>query len=81
MLKTRELRELTAEEANNRLRDAKEELENLRFQHSLRQLENEQRLKSVRKEIAQLKTIVHEDELGLRKFPGTEKEDIKENKE
>lgn len=67
-MKTQELRELTLEEADIRLRDALEEMENLRFQHSLRQLENHQRIKSVRREIAQLNTILHENKLGINTF-------------
>ena len=67
-MKTQELRELTHEEADIRLRDAIEEMENLRFQHSLRQLENPQRINLVRREIAQLNTILHENELGIRTF-------------
>ena len=67
-MKTQELRELTHAEADIRLRDALEEMENLRFQHSLRQLENPQRINLVRREIAQLNTILHENELGIRTF-------------
>lgn len=67
-MKTQELRELTHEEADIRLRDALEEMENLRFQHSLRQLENPQRINLVRREIAQLNTILYENELGIRTF-------------
>ena len=69
-MKTQELRELTHAEADIRLRDALEEMENLRFQHSLRQLENPQRINLVRREIAQLNTILHENELGIRSFAG-----------
>ncbi len=76
-MKTQELRELTLEEADIRLRDALEEMENLRFQHSLRQLENPQRLNLVRREIAQLNTILHENELGIRTFAGSSGEDEK----
>ena len=76
-MKTQELRELTHEEADIRLRDAIEEMENLRFQHSLRQLENPQRINLVRREIAQLNTILHENELGIRTFAGSGGEDEK----
>lgn len=79
-MKREELRELTEDEVSNRLRDSVEELENLKFQHSLRQLENQQRLKLVRRNIAQLKTVIHEDRLGLSELPGkTKKQDVKEN--
>ena len=79
-MKREALRELTEEEVSNRLRDSVEELENLKFQHSLRQLENQQRIKIVRRNIAQLKTVIHEDRLGLSELPGkTKKQDVKEN--
>ena len=79
-MKREALRELTEEEVSNRLRDSVEELENLKFQHSLRQLENQQRIKKVRRNIAQLKTVIHEDRLGLSELPGkTKKQDVKEN--
>ncbi len=80
-MKTTELRELTKKEAEIKLVDSLEEQENLRFQHSLRQLENEQRIKVVRREIAQLKTILQEEKSGKYKFPGAvEVEEAKENK-
>jgi len=79
-MKREELRELTEDEVSNRLRDSVEELENLKFQHSLRQLENQQRIKMVRRNIAQLKTVINEDRLGLSELPGkTKKQDVKEN--
>ena len=79
-MKREELRELTEEEVSNRLRDSVEELENLKFQHSLRQLENQQRIKLVRRNIAQLMTVINEDRLGLSELPGkTKKQDVKEN--
>ena len=58
-----ELRELDAEALTSRLREAKEELFNLRFQHAINQLDNPMRLKYVRKEIAVVKTIIREREL------------------
>ena len=79
-MKREALRELTEEEVSNRLRDSVEELENLKFQHSLRQLENQQRIKIVRRNIAQLKTVINEDRLGLSEVPDkTKKQDVKEN--
>lgn len=78
-MKKEELRELMQEEASNRLRDSVEELENLKFQHSLRQLENQQRIKIVRRDIAQLRTVINEDSLGISEFPGkAEKQEVKE---
>ena len=47
------------------LRKAKEELFNLRFQNATGQLDNTARLKSVRREIARIYTVVRERELGI----------------
>ena len=63
--KASELRELGNEELVGKLREAKEELFNLRFQAATGQLENNGRLKSVRKDIARIYTLMHERELGI----------------
>ena len=60
-----ELRELDADALTARLREAKEELFNLRFQAATGQLESHGRLKAVRREIARLYTIMRERELGI----------------
>ena len=62
-----ELNELTVEELEYKLEDNVEALKNLRFQKAMQQLENPKRIKEVKKEIAQLKTVLHEYELGIRK--------------
>jgi len=49
-----------------KLRDNEEALMNLRFQLTLQQLDNPLQIKKVKKEIAQLKTILREYELGKR---------------
>ncbi len=67
MLSKAELKELTQDEVIVKLRDDEEALMNLRFQHALQQLENPGQIRFVKREIAQLKTIIHEYELGLRK--------------
>ena len=51
--------------ALDKLREAKEELFNLRFQAATGQLENHGRLKSVRKDIARIYTLMRERELGI----------------
>ncbi|MET9220628.1 50S ribosomal protein L29 [Actinacidiphila alni] len=63
--KASELRQLGDEELVNKLREAKEELFNLRFQGATGQLENNSRLKVVRKDIARIYTLMHERELGI----------------
>lgn len=67
-----ELRELTDEELNERVRESKEELFNLRFQMATGQLANNRRLRVVRQEIARVYTVLRERELGLAAGPGGE---------
>ena len=57
-----ELRELGDEDLVTRLRDAKEELFNLRFQNVTGQLDNPHRLREVRKDIARVLTVMHQRE-------------------
>jgi large subunit ribosomal protein L29 len=63
--KVTELRELNDEELVVKLREAKEELFRLRFQAATGQLENNSRLKAVRKDIARIYTLMRERELGI----------------
>jgi large subunit ribosomal protein L29 len=67
-----ELRELTNEELTDRLRESKEELFNLRFQMATGQLHNNRRLRTVRREIARVYTVLRERELGLATGPDSE---------
>jgi large subunit ribosomal protein L29 len=57
------IREMNQDELQAKLKDLKEELFNLRFQHAINQLDNPMRLKAVKKEIAIVKTIIRENEL------------------
>jgi large subunit ribosomal protein L29 len=59
-LKPRELRTLTRDELEQRLRESKEELFNLRFQQRTGQLANPLRMREVRKDIARLNTLLRE---------------------
>ena len=63
--KATELRQLGDEELVGKLREAKEELFNLRFQAATGQLENNGRLRVVRKDIARIYTLMRERELGI----------------
>lgn len=63
--KVEELRALSVDELETKLRESKEELFNLRFQAATGQLESHGRLSAVRKEIAQIYTIIRERELGI----------------
>ena len=60
-----ELRELGQDELVLRLREAKEELFNLRFQMATGQMDNNRRLRAVKHEIARIYTVMRERELGL----------------
>ena len=64
-----EFRELHDDELETRLREAKEELFNLRFQMATGQLDNNRRLRAVRHDIARIYTILRERELGLSVAP------------
>ncbi|MBE9402726.1 50S ribosomal protein L29 [Brachybacterium sp. p3-SID1565] len=52
------------------LAKAKDELFKLRFQSATGQLESSGRLRSVKKDIARIYTILRERELGIRQAPG-----------
>ncbi|WP_395725491.1 50S ribosomal protein L29 [Nakamurella sp.] len=60
-----ELRELGQDELVLRLREAKEELFNLRFQMATGQMDNNRRLRTVKHDIARIYTVMRERELGL----------------
>jgi len=60
------LKELSIDELKSRLIDVQKELEKLKFQKALQQLENPLQLRYLRKEIAQIKTVLNEFELGIR---------------
>lgn len=69
-----EFRALTGEELEDRLSEAKEELFNLRFQAATGQLTNNSRLRTVKRDIARIYTVIRERELGLSEVPGDSKE-------
>ena len=71
-----QLDEMTNVDLESKLREAKEELFNLRFQAATGQLESHGRLRTVKKEIARIYTVVRERELGIRSDPdaATEKD-------
>lgn len=66
-MKANEIRQMTDQELSTQLLDLKSELFNLRFQLATGQLDNPMRIKAVRKDIARVKTIIRERELGIRK--------------
>ncbi len=63
-MKASEIRELSLNELSQKLGDLKAELFNLRFQHTVHQLDNPMRLAIVKKDIAKVKTVIRQKELG-----------------
>ena len=61
-----ELNKLGKDELNTKLTDNQEALINLRFQKALQLLDHPQQIRLIRKEIAQVKTVIREFELGKR---------------
>ncbi len=59
-MKPKELRTLTQAELEQRLRESREELFNLRFQQKTGQLGNPLRIREIRKDIARLMTVLEE---------------------
>ena len=70
-MKKSELRELSLTELNEKLHTCMESLQNYRFQLAMQQLEDFTMISKVRKEIAQIKTVLKEYEIGIRKIEGT----------
>lgn len=62
-MKAKEIRELSIDELGTKLKDLKQELFNLRFQHATNQLDNPLVIVAVKKDIARVKTIIREREL------------------
>lgn len=67
LMRADELRNMTEIELAQKLREFKEELFNLRFQHATAQLDNPMRIKEVKKNIARVKTILRENELNIKR--------------
>ena len=59
-MKASEIRDMNLDEMHSKVSDLKEELFNLRFQHEIGQLENPQRMKQTKKDIARVETIIKE---------------------
>ena len=56
----KDLRAMSAEELNAKLKELKEELFTLRFQHAINQLDNPQKMVEVKKNIARVMTVLSE---------------------
>jgi len=62
-MKASEIRDMSIEEMRQKVLDLNEELFNLRFQHGAGQLENPQKMKQTKRDIARVRTIIRENEL------------------
>ena len=62
-MKVKEIREMTTEEINKKIVDAKQELFNLRFQQATGNLEKPSRIKELRHDVARCKTVLREREI------------------
>jgi len=59
-VKANEIRAMSNEQLETKLKELKGELFNLRFQHAINQLDNPHRIDDVKKDIARVMTILHE---------------------
>jgi large subunit ribosomal protein L29 len=59
-MKASEIRDMNLDEMHRKVSELRDELFNLRFQHEIGQLENPQRMKQSKRDIARLKTIINE---------------------
>ncbi|HLV10701.1 MAG TPA: 50S ribosomal protein L29 [Halanaerobiales bacterium] len=66
-MRANELRDMTNLELNQKLKEFKEELFNLRFQNAAAQLDNPMRIREVKRGIARVKTIIRERELNIKR--------------
>ncbi|MBT3299321.1 MAG: 50S ribosomal protein L29 [Candidatus Marinimicrobia bacterium] len=69
-MKISQLSELNKSELDSRLVENLDALQNLRFQQALQQLEDGTQIPLLKKEIAQIKTVLREYELGIRTIKG-----------
>lgn len=76
-MKMDEIRQLSLDELKKRLLDEEENLSNLRFQLATRQLESPIRVRSVRRDIARIRTLIREREAAA---PGKQSETTTETK-
>ena len=65
-MKSRDLNDLNILEIDTKLDENEEALQNLKFQKAMQQLEDPLRIKYLKKEIAQLKTLKREFDIGIR---------------
>ena len=62
-MKISEIKTLSADNLNTKIKDLKSELFNLRFQLAINQLENPMRIRAVKKDIARVQTVIRENQI------------------
>jgi len=67
MAKKKNIKDMTIDELNVKLKGLTDSLFNYKFQKALQQLEHPQKLRHVRKDIARVKTQIRQYELGIKK--------------
>jgi large subunit ribosomal protein L29 len=70
-LKVEKIRDMNEEEILVKVKELTEEIFNLRFRNSMRQLQNPVSIREKRRDIARLRTILTEHRKGIRKLPGS----------
>jgi len=65
-MKKSDLKDLSMDDINNKIKDNQSKLQSLRFQKALQQLEDPLEIRSLKKEIAQLLTLKNEHLKGIR---------------
>jgi len=71
MTKLQQMRELTRAELEQKRNELSDEQFNLRMRQSLKALDNPLRLRLIRREIAKINTLLHEDDLNIRSLAKT----------
>ncbi|MBL7033354.1 MAG: 50S ribosomal protein L29 [Candidatus Delongbacteria bacterium] len=66
-MKASDLKELSLEEMQSRLMELEKEVQELRYRHGTHSLDNTSKLRSARRDLARITTILREYELNIRK--------------
>ena len=69
-MKSSEIRDLSASDVQERIQEHEEELANLRIQLATRQLDNPIAFRDAKRDLARLKTVLREHELGIHELNG-----------
>ena len=70
-MKVYQLKELNESDLRAKLKDSLDAIQNLKFQKALQQLEDASSISKMRREIAQIKTVLKEFDLGIRQKKGS----------